>query len=361
LTNAVKRLTSTVESVWKIVLHAANKFRVFVFKAFTSRIALHIYFWLVLFLFFFLYRMGPSGSWNPDARWALIIVATFIVPVYYHFYLFENLFSVRKYAWYGVLLVLGIIGWAFFLVHMVPATKKTPTELIGFSVSICLFIGVTTALKLLRNDMKHRLQLQELKAQQLQTELHLLKSQINPHFLFNTLNNLFSLARKNSPGTADGIAHLSHLMRYMIYESSVERIGGDKEVEQIQRIIELQKLRYSKDDPVRIDFDVQGDPAAVQLPPMILVPFVENAFKFGLNPTAPSFISIQLHFATNSFAFSIRNSVHEGQEPRGNGDKGLGLQNVRRQLEILYPKNHELLIGREGDTFSVTLRIFSLS
>lgn len=330
-------------------------------KALTSRIALHFYFWLVLFLFFFLYRFGPNGSWNPDVRWALVIVAVFIVPVYYHFYLFETLYSARKLVWYVALLIAGIAFWSMVAVQMAPSSKKTPMEMIGFFVSISLFIGVTTALKLLRNDMRHRLQLQELKAQQLQTELHLLKSQINPHFLFNTLNNLFSLARKNSPGTADGIAHLSHLMRYMIYESSVERIGGDKEVEQIQRIIELQKLRYSKDDPVRIDFDVKGDPAAVQIPPMILVPFVENAFKYGLNPTVPSFIEIQLHFAGSSFEFSIRNSIHEGQEQRGNGDKGLGLQNARRQLEILYPRNHELLITREADTFSVTLRVFSLS
>ena len=361
LTNAVKRLTLQVESFWKIVLRTANRFGAFVLRAFTSRIALHVYFWLVLFLFFFFYRFGQSGSWNPDARWAVLIIATFVVPVYYHFYLFEKFFSARRYVWYIALLPVGIAGWAVFLVQMVPTTKKSLMEVFGFFFSICLFIGVTTALKLLRNDMKHRLQLQELKAQQLQTELHLLKSQINPHFLFNTLNNLFSLARKNSPGTADGIAHLSHLMRYMIYESSVERIGGDKEVEQIQRIIELQKLRYSKDDPVRIDFDVQGDPATVRIPPMILVPFVENAFKYGLNPTMPSFIAIQLHFRENSFEFSIQNSVHEGHEQSGNGDKGLGLQNVRRQLEILYPQNHELLITREAHTFSVTLKVLSLS
>jgi len=332
-----------------------------VVKALTSRVALHLYFWLILFLFFFLYRFGSNGAWNPDVHWALVIVATFIVPVYYHFYLFETFYSARKYFWYGGLLIVGIAVWTYFLVQVVPTSKRTATEMIGFFVSISLFIGVTTALKLLRNDMRHRLQLQELKAQQLQTELHLLKSQINPHFLFNTLNNLFSLARKNNPGTADGIAHLSHLMRYMIYDSSVERIGGDKEVEQIQRIIELQKLRYSKDDPVRIDLEVEGDPAAVLIPPMILVPFVENAFKYGLNPTTPSFIEIKLRFAESSFEFCIRNSIHEGQEQRGNGEKGIGLQNVRRQLEILYPQNHELLINREADTFAVTLRVFSLS
>ena len=330
-------------------------------KALTSRIALHSYFWLVLFLFFFLYRFGPNGSWHPDARWALVIIATFIVPVYYHFYLFETLYSARKYVQYIASLIVGIAVWSFFSIQVAPSSKKSPMEMIGFFVSISLFIGVTTALKLLRDDMRHRLQLQEMKAQQLQTELHLLKSQINPHFLFNTLNNLFSLARRSSPGTADGIAHLSHLMRYMIYDSSVARISGDREVEQIQRIIELQKLRYSKDDPVRIDFDVEGDPAAVQIPPMILVPFVENAFKFGLNPTVSSFIAIFLRFSKDSFEFSIRNSIHEGQEPRGNGENGLGLQNVRRQLEILYPRNHELLITREADTFSVTLKVFSLT
>jgi len=332
-----------------------------VIKALTSRLALHIYFWFVLFLFFFLYRFGPNGVWSPDLRWALVIIATFVVPVYYHFYLFEAFYSTRRYVWYVSLLFLGVLAWTFFLLQVLPMSGNTHTQVIGFLVSITLFIGVTTALKLLRNDMRHRLQLQELKAQQLQTELHLLKSQINPHFLFNTLNNLFSLARKNSAGTADGIAHLSHLMRYMIYDSSVERIGGDKEVEQIQRIIELQKLRYSKDDPVRIVFEVEGDPAAVLIPPMILVPFVENAFKYGLNPTAPSFIEIKLRFEESSFEFSLRNSIHEGQEQRENGEKGLGLRNVRRQLEILYPQNHELLINREDATFAVTLKVFSLS
>jgi sensor histidine kinase YesM len=332
-----------------------------VVKALTSRLALHISFWTVLFLFFFLYRFGPSGSWNPDFRWAAVIIASFIVPVYYHFYLFDKFYSTRRYVWYLVLLVAGMAVWIGFLVYGIPTTKKTILEAVGFFFSISIFIGVTTSLKLLRRDMHHRLELQELRAQQLQTELHLLKSQINPHFLFNTLNNLFSLARRNSPGTADGIAHLSHLMRYMIYDSSVERISGEKEVEQIQRIIELQKLRYSKEDPVRIEFHVEGDPASVLIPPMILVPFVENAFKYGLNPTAPSFIEIALSFQSNSFEFRIRNSIHERPEQKGNGESGLGLQNVRRQLEILYPQKHDLQINREADAFDVRLKVSSLA
>jgi sensor histidine kinase YesM len=361
LTNALKGLTSSVDRVCKIPFHTPVKSGIVMFKALTSRIALHLYFWIVLFLFFALYRFGPNHVWNPDFRWAIVIVAAFIAPVYFHFYLFETLFTTRRYVRYFVLLVTGVAVWSLFATLIMPASKRTPVEYFAFFTTISLFIGVTTALKLLRNDMRHRLQLQELRAQQLQTELHLLKSQINPHFLFNTLNNLFSLARRNSPGTADGIAHLSHLMRYMIYESSVDHISGDKEVEQIQRIIELQKLRYSKDDPVRIEFSVSGDPGAVRIPPMILVPFVENSFKYGLNPTLPSFIEIRLHFAESGFEFSIRNSIHEGQEGLGNGDKGVGLQNVKRQLEILYPKNHELLITREADKFSVVLKVVAVS
>lgn len=361
LTNAFQQLTSKVESLEKIHYIALDQKGAFVFRALTSRLALHFYFWTVLFLFFFMYRFGASGSWNPDIRWAAVIIASFIVPVYFHFYLFDTFYSTRRYAWYFVLLIGGIAVWISFLVFGLPTTKKTIMEATGLFVSISLFIGVTTALKLLRRDMHHRLELQELRAQQLQTELHLLKSQINPHFLFNTLNNLFSLARRNSPGTADGIAHLSHLMRYMIYDSSVERISGEKEVEQIQRIIELQKLRYSKEDPVRVEFHIEGDPASVLVPPMILVPFVENAFKYGLNPTTPSFIEIGLRFEHNSFEFRIRNSIHDRLEQKGNGEKGLGLQNVRRQLEILYPQKHELRINREAEAFDARLTVFSLT
>ena len=327
-------------------------------KLLTSRIALHIYFWAAVLGFFTFASFAKDGSWNPNLKIAEHVFLTTFLPVYAHFYLFEKFFYARRYLVYAVALLTIVLinGYFASLVLWEASSMGRGLSILSSCVTSLIFIAATTGLKLLRKDIRNRLQLQELKAKQLQTELHLLKSQINPHFLFNTLNNLFGLARKQDPGTADGIAHLSHLMRYMIYDGMVETIELDKEVEQIQRIIELQKLRFSSGDSIQIEFSTEGELMSFRIPPMILIPFVENAFKHGIDLNASSFIRIRLSVLNRQMDFSVENSVH-GAPKEADTHSGIGLQNVKRQLEILYPGTHELDIQEGSETFRIHLII----
>jgi LytS/YehU family sensor histidine kinase len=169
------------------------------------------------------------------------------------------------------------------------------------------------------------------------------------------LNNLFGLAQRQEKGTADGIAQLSHLMRYMIYDSNVDKIDLGKEIHQIQRLIKLQKLRFSNDDNISIDFQIEGDVNAVKIPPMFLIPFVENAFKHGISCCEPSFLKIDLRIEESNLHFSVRNSVHINKSHKDDLDSGIGLRNIRRRLELLYPDSHELIIQKEEKIFKIEL------
>jgi len=198
---------------------------------------------------------------------------------------------------------------------------------------------------------------QHLRREKLESELSFLKSQINPHFLFNTLNNLFSLARKNGDmQTAKGISQLAHMMRYMLYECNVELISLQKEVEYIRNYIELQKLRFHKDDRVNIDMQVKGETSEIFIAPLVLIPFVENAFKHGINVTKVSEIRINVEASgQNKVKFSISNSVHKNKT--GDGYKGIGHENVTERLEKIYNGRHTLTIAEADLHYYVNLTI----
>jgi LytS/YehU family sensor histidine kinase len=163
------------------------------------------------------------------------------------------------------------------------------------------------------------------------------------------------MARKQDPQTADGIAGLSHLMRYMIYESNVELINLEKEIQQINRLIELQKFRFTEDDDIQIDFATEGESANIQIPPMLLIPFVENAFKHGISLTTPSFVRIHLSVEDNILEFLVSNSRHTRPQKEEEAGLGIGLQNVSRRLELLYPGKHDLAISDGEKVFEVRL------
>lgn len=216
---------------------------------------------------------------------------------------------------------------------------------------------ITTAIKFIKHGYEQRILVHTIKTKQLQTELSLLKYQINPHFLFNTLNNLYSMALEHKDQLiADSISRLSHLMRYMIYEANVDQIDIIKEIEQIRRFIELQKLKYSEEDDVKIKFQVDGKLTGIQVPPMLLMPLVENAFKYGISIKKPSNIDINLNIDEGKLFFSVENSIHTTKSQKSK-ESEVGLMNVRRRLELLYPNAHVLTVQNQGNKFYAGLEI----
>ncbi|MDB5130923.1 MAG: putative signal transduction histidine kinase [Mucilaginibacter sp.] len=198
----------------------------------------------------------------------------------------------------------------------------------------------------------------QLEAHQLSTEIKFLKSQINPHFLFNTLNNLFSMAQaKGNDDLADGISKLSEMMRYMIYESNAEIVPLSKEIEYLKNSIVLNKLRYA-DNEVKVNFNYPGHMQDLNIAPMIFIPFVENAFKHGVVINQSSQIDISISASDGkSIIFTCENKDYGFIRKMDDNDGGIGLENVKRRLELVYPDKYNLAINKEDDQYSVTLKI----
>jgi two-component system LytT family sensor kinase len=326
-------------------------------KILLSRIAYHIYFWMFLFLLVFVTPGKEGTTFLMKVIGGLRIVGTGFFPVYFHFFLFERYFYKRKYALYAALLIPVMILYIVLLRQFAVLVFNENMDLFSFALLTAFLILLTTSIKVLKRGIGERFLFQEIKAKQVQTELELLKAQINPHFLFNTLNNLYGMARKKDKATADGIAGLSHLMRYMIHDSKADKIRLDKEVEQIRRLIDLQRLRFDEEDKIEIDFRVEGDIENVLVPPMLMIPFVENAFKHGIALSAPSFVHIRLKAVDTQIRFQVQNSLHSRQNEKRDTESGLGLQNVKRRLELLFPDSHELSVRTADRTYHVELII----
>ena len=206
-----------------------------------------------------------------------------------------------------------------------------------------------------RNDLTRS----EAQSQHLQTELRLLRSQVNPHFLFNTLNNLFSMAQKNGHDELAGsIAKLSGMMRYMIYESNTDTVPLQREIIYLEDCIALNKLRYA-DSEVSVSF---GHPApaitaAISIAPMLFVPFLENAFKHGVSIGSHARIDMDISIVQKKLTFVCVNADFSGVKKLGEEKGGIGLGNVRRRLQLLYPGRHALRAGAEGGKYFINLQI----
>jgi two-component system LytT family sensor kinase len=200
-------------------------------------------------------------------------------------------------------------------------------------------------------------QLKERENIHLQSELTFLRSQISPHFMFNILNNLVALARKKSDDLEPAIMNLSQLMRYMLYESDDNRVFLSKEIEYLKSYINLKMLRFGSS--VKVNINTDGDVDLYTIEPMLLIPFVENAFKHGTGMIDEPVIniSIAIDADTRLLHFKVDNAISPNDQSK-DGSSGIGISNVKRRLAILYPGKHELNIVKEDNKFSIDLTIY---
>lgn len=212
--------------------------------------------------------------------------------------------------------------------------------------------GVAVTLKLLRGQLTAKEREKSLVKEKLETELRFLRNQTNPHFLFNTLNNIYALARKQSPQTAPVVMKLSQLLRFMLYESGNEQVPVAAEIHVLNDYLDLEKIRYN--ERLQLEFIQDIDDDTRKIAPLLLLPFVENAFKHGVSESRfHSFVRIELRLAAGQLSFTIDNTSDNGDSPVS--DK-IGLGNVRRQLQLMY-KEHSLNVHNGPHVFSVHLTI----
>ncbi|MEZ4774455.1 MAG: histidine kinase [Bacteroidia bacterium] len=259
----------------------------------------------------------------------------------------------------GFVLLESFLDYSFVVFHHLPTSPdswqsfggwvETNTVLNVVFMLVANFYGFTFAW--FREQQNRR----SLEQEKLKAELSALKHQINPHFLFNILNGLYGLAYQNDDEpTAEGIAKLSHLMRYMLYESNDNAVLLDKEIRYMENYIDLQRLRTQ--GAVDIDFSVKGEVQGKKIAPMILIPFVENAFKHGVSTAKPSSIVIQLNILENDLSFRVVNTIHRSESsaaPFG----GIGLKNVEKRLNLLYKNAFRLEIDQKNGFFEINLTI----
>lgn len=196
--------------------------------------------------------------------------------------------------------------------------------------------------------------------QHLRTELALLKTQLHPHFLFNTLNNIYSLTLNCSPQAPEAVLRLSELMRYQLYDSAADTVPLAREISHLQSFLTLQHLRLPPDEADEaIQFTVLLPPGAehaYQLPPMLLLPLVENAFKHGDLTARPHVVRLSLQLADDGqLHFSVRNRLAYGTPPEAPG--GVGLANLKRRLTLLYPERHALVVVENNEEYSVRMTL----
>lgn len=216
--------------------------------------------------------------------------------------------------------------------------------------------GMSTLYGLITLILSQSRKAEEEKAERMRSELSFLRSQISPHFIFNILNSIVYLIRVKSDKAEKVTIELSKLIRYMLYESENKYVLLEKEIEYLENYAGLQKVRFGEDVDIRIS--IRGNPAGLSLEPMLLIPFVENAFKHGVGLLKDPFINIDLEISDgNVMSFSVKNKCSTREEDIKDRDSGIGIKNVKRRIELLYPNNHELRLKEENGIFDVYLRL----
>jgi sensor histidine kinase YesM len=301
-----------------------------------------------------------------------VLFIVFYIFLFYFstYYLIPKLYLQKKYSKYSISLFLLFVVFYFLkpfelmVYYNSPPPFNTPYDLSSVDVmGIFLFlviVAVGIALQIVRQWRVAQLMAQKAEAEKLQAltdkktaELSFLKAQINPHFLFNTLNTIYSLIRTQSPMAGDTVLKLSHIMRFVTDDVSSEYVALEKEIAFLSDFVNLHRLQHGK--KVQLDFSVTGNPEDKKIAPLILMTYIENVFKYGISNHETAPIKIRLEISEDNIYFFCQNRIFA--TPRVAERTGIGLLNTQKRLEHLYPGTHELNITSTADLYTVTLKL----
>jgi two-component system, LytTR family, sensor kinase len=332
-------------------------------------ISLHVLFWALFFSFPFLLRPvfdsdGPRFNRSNFKGFLYLSFVNTIMRVllfYANAYLFiPRLVYRKKYVQYvaalaGCLLVM-LLWDRFFFNLLIEEGRHRVWNFFVFNLPFFIFLVIaSTAYRMIRDRVEEAQRSRERENENLKTELSFLRSQISPHFMFNVLNNMVALARKKSDALEPSLIKLSQLLRYMLYETDEDKVLLEKEVGYLQSYIDLQKQRFGKN--VTINTCLQQIESGYTIEPMLLIPFVENAFKHGTGLIMDAEIEVHLKVEGGVLRFSVRNKYSETVAETKDKTSGIGLSNVKRRLNLLYRNNHSLRIDKKDGWFAVSLQI----
>lgn len=337
---------------------------------------MHVLLWIAVW-FFFIYFFNYNSEnieypvWFASLLLPLTIATTyfvvyFLIPKYLltKQYLRFALFSFYTLVASSYLIVMIIYGCLIFLLSLdigiMPPMSK---NFVFILIMVYLVVGLVSFISILNQNFKTISRNKELQNKILETqlqlkeqELHYLKRQIHPHFLFNTLNTIYGFALKQSNQTPDIILKLSNLLDYILYQINKPRVSLKEEVLHIKEYIELERIRFK--DTLKVVFKADDISDDIQVAPMLLIPFVENAFKHG--NIIDEFLSIEIHIkvSDNSLDFTIRNTFNQENQ---NQEPGIGLENIKKRLDLNYSNHYKLTYDTSNNWYSVNLLISNLN
>lgn len=326
---------------------------------------IHILFWVLLFLLLDM-RWIESPRSGGTFPYRLLISSAFLVGFFYlnACYLFPAFYKRKGWVVYAILIVLAI----FFLMQSSefinneffprrhPWRGHRPGFFIFSLLPYIFILGISTSYRIVSDYSREEKLRKEKEHETLKTELAFLRSQVSPHFMFNVLNSLVSLARKKSDLMEPSLIQLSSLMRYMLYESNDARIGLEQEVKYLKSYIDLQLLRFG--DDLDVEWHLPDECGKYQIEPMLLISLVENAFKHGVGMVEEPFIKVNMEVdhGKDLLTFRVENSVPLVESAKDRSP-GIGLHNMRRRLELLYKGRYNLEISQKANIFVSTLTI----
>lgn len=337
-------------------------------KAKRLTIAIHTLVWLLLLVIPYISTDQVFELLNSDFDikylfLSLALSSILLVTFYFNYFFLIPKYLFAKRSWLYFLVLILLVAIVFFLIGVVfilfgftpetldktdPAIEKIIPVIIINSVSLWLLSIVMSIVWTFYNRLK------QTENERLSAQIASLKSQINPHFLFNTLNNIYATVIDTSPKAADMVDKLSEMMRYTMRDTQQDFVSLEDEINYVSNYIELQRLRL--DRSVKLEYYILEDIPALQIAPMLLIPFIENAFKHGVNSEQKSHIKIEISMNKNEFQLSVVNNKVNVQQNISERS-GLGIENTKHRLNLIYPSKHLLVINDTEKQFIVSLYI----
>lgn len=332
---------------------------------------IHVTAWALFIIFpFILSRSGLGVPFSSTFGHVGVRYAMYIAIFYLNYsLLIDKLLFRKKYLWYCVCNVILLLLLCMLLqyVHEVYRPENIPQlnvnngpprmgKILNDLLFMFMFVGFSSALKIFLRTRQIEMQNKELEQQRRDAELKNLKNQLNPHFIFNTLNNIYALIAIDGEKAQLVVLELSNLLRYVLYENKEHYVPVKREIDFVRDYIALMRIRQSKHTVVHVSIDVEKC-ADCYIAPLLFIPFIENAFKHGINPNGESFINIEISAPSEC---EISCLVENGCYSKDYSDcsvSGIGLSNIKKQLQLLYPQNHTLDIDTTHNKYSVKLNV----
>jgi two-component system, LytTR family, sensor kinase len=326
----------------------------------------HLLFWMLFFGIWFMLRYEDYSSESLAFRVTAVKVADLMLMVYItNYLLIPKLLYKKKYLLFALLFIIMVAASSLFKMNIIGRITNNPLLLnltgnlkgrVYDNVIPHFFLVIAgAAIKLMFDQLSLQKKIAAMAKEKAEAELNFLKSQINPHFIFNSLNSVYFLIDKNNTEAREALHKFSDMLRYQLYEANGEKIPIEKEISYLKDYVDLQKLR--KDESYRVQFNCAPEVKSFSIEPLLLIPFVENAFKhISHKANQTNFVNLDLQRNNGLFEFVVENSKEAGiQTTEQHG--GIGLNNVKRRLELLYPGRYELEIKNSPDTYKIIFKL----